>query len=1061
VTEGATEGLWREGDHWALRYRGRETRLKHAKGLGYLALLLDHPGAEIHVLEIVAAAEGAPASTGRPPEPMADDATGAGAALDARAKAAYRARVEELHEEIEQARDWADHERVARAREEMDFIARELARAVGLGGRDRPTASQAERARQNVGRALHKATRQIAAALPELGAHLERAIHTGGFCSYRPDPDPALPFLLQAPAPASGIVTFMLTDAEDCTPGCQDLIAAAVAARRGTRPKEGSITLALFGRATDALACALDVQRAVEREARAGGLRIALHAGEADPEDPAAVALNRCTRIRDLAHGGQVLVSSAVRELTGDDLPTGASLRDLGLHRLRDHEHPEHLFQLAHPDLPHNFPPLDSAGARGHNLPLQLTSFVGRARELDELATLLDSTRLVTLTGAGGSGKTRLAIEVASGQVERTRDGAWLVDLAPVFDKQLVLKAIARVLGVRERPHSDLLDDLVERLRESQLLLVLDNCEHLADICARLAEHLLRACPEIRLLATSREPLGVPGEHVFRTGSLAVPATDDAADAIGRAEAVILFADRAVAAQGGFELDSDTAPLAAHVCRRLDGLPLAIELAAARTASLSLDDLGSHLDDRFALLTGGARTALPRQRTLEATVAWSYDLLGERQRCLFNRLSVFAGGWTLDAAEVVCAAAGMEARRVAGDLAALVGKSLVGRDALERGRTRYRLLETLRQYGRDRLRETGEAPAVRDAHLGWAVGLAEEAERHLDGLDQAAWLDVLEGELDNLRAALEWAITSRNAEAGLRLASITVGSLWTWRSHVPEGQRWLQRLLATPAEVSASVRAKGLLAAGRVDFQAGQWPRGVDLCARSRDLYRTVADAAGEARALIWTAFNRWGIEDDDEIGEILAAALEAARRAERPLEAAIALGLSGTWWSLRDVDRAHELVEEGGRLMERAGNPNWLAHSYEFRALVAYLQGDYQRARDLLTGALPLYLQIGNRVCSAHCLETTATLAAATGQPDGAAQLLGAAERMRERLGTAAPPYERIVRERGVADLKAALDENTIAIAWKRGGELSYEDAMAHARALAGRPAAPALAKR
>ena len=342
---------------------------------------------------------------------------------------------------------------------------------------------------------------------------------------------------------------------------------------------------------------------------------------------------------------------------------------------------------------------------------------------------------------------------------------------------------------------------------------------------------------------------------------------------------------------------------------------------------------------------------------------------------------------------------------------------------------------------------------MRDAHLSWAVGLAEEAERHLDGLDQAAWLDVLECELDNLRAALEWAITSRNAEAGLRLASITSGSMWTWRSHVPEGQRWLQRLLATPAEVAASVRAKGLLAAGRVDFQGGQWPRGVDRCAESRDLYREVGDGAGEARALIWLAFNRWGIADNDEIGDVLAAAIDVARRAERPLETAIALGLSGTWWSLRDLRHAQELVEEGGLMMERAGNnPNWLAHSYEFRALVAYLQRDYERARGLLASALPIYLQISNRVCSAHCLETTAALAAATGRPDVGAELLGAAERMRELLGTAAPPYERIVRERGVADVTRALDDDASATAWTRGRDLAFEDAMARARALAGR---------
>jgi predicted ATPase len=1090
MSESAVQGLWREGDDWALRFRGHEARLRHAKGLGYLAVLLEHPGSDIHVFEIVAAADGVP-----PREPSAitewrvdlgaDDAAGAGPALDAQAKAVYRARVGELREEVEQAQAWADLERAARAQEELDFIARELARAVGLGARDRPMASQAERARQNVGRAIHKAVGRIAAVLPELGAHLERAVHTGAWCSYRPKPEPAFALLLVPPGPAASeqaprIVTFLASDVEhsarllthdrvgasSALRRWEELAASIVAGSGGTLLERsvGGSSVAFFPRATDAVTCALGLQRAVEGEGWPGDLRIrvrvALHAAEASPgeSDGGDIAVIRCASIRALAHGGQVLVSGAVRELAGDDLPEGASLRDLGQYRPHDLDRPEHLFQLNGPGLPGDFPPLQSLGVRRHNLPLQLTSFVGRERDLDELARLLDRARLITLTGAGGSGKTRLAIELAARQAAQHPDGAWLVDLAPVFDEQLVLKAVARVLGVRERPHSNLLDDILERLREAQMLVVLDNCEHLANNCARLAEDLLRACPGIHLLATSREPLGVPGERVFRTGSLAVPAADDAAGTIARAEAVILFADRAAAALDGFEFDSDAAPLLGHICRRLDGLPLAIELAAARTASLSLDDLGSHLDDCFALLTGGARTALPRQRTLEATVAWSYDLLGERQRGLFNRLSVFAGGWTLDAAEAVCATAFVEARHVAEDLAALVDKSLVVRDVLESGRTRYRLLETLRQYGRNRLSEASDAAAVRDAHLSWAVELAEEAERHLDGLEQAAWLDLLEREVDNLRAALEWAITSRNVEAGLRLASITYGSMWVWRGHVPEGQRWLQRLLDTSAEATASVRAKGLLAAGRLDFQAGEWARGVRLCAKSRDLYAEAGEAAGEARALLWLAFNRWGTEESQEVGDAFAAAIDAARRAQRPLETGIALGFSSMWWALRDLDRAHELVEEAGVLILQAESPNWLAHSYELRALVAYLRGNIERARELLSKALPIYLQIGNRGCSTHCMESTAAVAAAAGRPDLGAELLAAAQRMRELLGVAPPPYERTVRERGVSAVNAALDTEAAARAWERGRALGFGDAMAEARALVETPASTRL---
>ena len=374
---------------------------------------------------------------------------------------------------------------------------------------------------------------------------------------------------------------------------------------------------------------------------------------------------------------------------------------------------------------------------------------------------------------------------------------------------------------------------------------------------------------------------------------------------------------------------------------------------------------------------------------------------------------------------------------------------------LEGRRTRYRLLETLRQYGINRLRESGEAAIARDAHLNWAVGLAEEAERHLDGLDQAAWLDRLECELDNLRAALEWAITSRNAEAGLRLASITIGGMWAWRGHVPEGQRWLQRLLATPAEVAAPARAKGLLAAGRVDFQAGQWTRGAQLCEQSCELFRATGDGAGEARALLWLAFNRWGTEDSQEIGDAFAAAIDVARRAERPLETGIALGFSGMWWSLRDLDRAQKLVEEAGQLIQRAESPNWLAHSYEIRALVAYLRGDVERARALIVERVA-DLPPDRQPRLQHALSgVDRGRGGCRGPARTSAQSCWARPSECASCSVWRPrPTSASCANAASAIVKAALEPDTAARAWSRGRELGFEDAMARAHALVRRPA-------
>ncbi len=865
------QGLWREGDYWAVCHGGAEVRLKSSKGLEYLATLLAHPGAELHVLELAA--------------PEATVAESAAPVLDEQAKSEYRARVQGLREELEEARTWNDDERAARAQEELDFIGRELAQAVGLGGRDRPAASQAERARQSVGRAIRKAVRHIADELPQLGVHLERAVKTGAFCTYSPEPENPFPLLAGPPT----------------TPG-----------RRADAPST--------------------------------------------------------------------------------------------------------------------------------NLPLQLTTFVGREHELEEIGALLTDARLVTLTGAGGTGKTRLALELAARRAEDLSGGAWLVDLAPVADPGLVIKAFAQALGVRERPDTPLRDDVLARVRDAEmLLLVVDNCEHLVDESARVAQDLLQEAANLRVLATSREPLGIPGEVVFRTASLPDP------------DAVALFTDRARDAQPGVDFEGESEPLVTQLCRRLDGLPLAIELAAARTASFSLADLAAHLDDRFTLLTGGARTALPRQRTLEATVAWSYDLLDDRHRTLFDSLSVFVGGWTVDAAADVCASCGMERREVLAGLGTLVDKSLVVRDEARDGVVRYRLLETLRQYGRDRLQETGRAKEVRDAHLDWMVAFAQQVEPGLSGLAQARCLDLLETELDNTRAALEWSLASGNPEAGLKIASISVAGFWLWRGHMREAQPMMERLLAAPGDVSDAVRAAGLLAAGRLCFQSGVWEEGTRLCTASLEIARATGDTVAQAAAYLWLVINAWGVHvgggiTEAELSGLIEDGIEVARRSEDPLMVGLTVALCALWWVDRDVDRAWAMLEEAAVLIDQIPAPNWQAHIWEFRAIGAEARGDLHVARECLAKALPLYHQMDNRNCGAHCLETTAGLVARMGEAEAGSELLGTAERLREVLGGAAPAYEAFVRARSEAMVGASLDDDTREAARERGRSLAFEAAMARA---------------
>jgi len=632
----------------------------------------------------------------------------------------------------------------------------------------------------------------------------------------------------------AGVVTFLMTDIEGSTrlwdeaPEAMraalvrhdDIVCAAIGEHEGFLIKargEGDSTFSVFARATDAVVAACGLQAALTSEPWPHGaplrVRIAVHTGEADRgvDDYYGTAVNRCARLRSIAHGGQVLVSESTTGLVRESLPEEVTLRDLGFQRLRDLAEPERVSQLHHPLLPSDFPALRTIDLVANNLPYQVSTFIGRDAEMTKVRELLRETRLLTLTGAGGVGKTRLALQAAAEMLYEYPDGVWLVELAALSDGGLVLQTLAATLGVREEPGRPLAETLTSWLRSKRLLLLLDNCEHLVDATAGLAESLLLQCPGLRIVATSRETLRTEGEAVWRVPSLSVPhrtpGTEPQPEQLTQYAAVRLFIDRATRVSPAFKMTNENAPSVAEICSRLEGVPLAIELAAARTSILSPVQIEERLDERFRLLTGGRRTALPRQQTLEATVRWSYDLLPQAEKRLFARLSVFAGGFTLEAAEAVCSGAGTDASDVAELLGELASKSLV-----IPGTGRYWMLETLRAYGRQRLEESGETEARRQCHASHFLGFAEEARTQMTGAGQAHSLRRLDREGENLRAALAWGLT-HDVATSLRLA-VALQQFWVLRGHWAEGREWVTQSLARAQDVSPEDRAQGLYVAG-------------------------------------------------------------------------------------------------------------------------------------------------------------------------------------------------------------------------------------------------------
>lgn len=734
------------------------------------------------------------------------------------------------------------------------------------------------------------------------------------------------------------------------------------------------------------------------------------------------------------------------------------------------------------------------AFARPGGSPLQLSSFVGREREVGEVEHLLEKTRLLTLTGSGGAGKTRLALAAVDRVAGKFEDGAAWVWLSPISEGDLLPEAVASAVGAREAPGLSPDEAIVEALEDRELLLVLDNCEHLVDDCAVLADLLLRSCPGLKLLTTSRELLNVAGEIAWRVPSLSLPEPGSAWNPaeLSRYGAVKLFIERAAAASPGFALNKENAAAVVNVCGRLDGIPLAIELAAARVKVLSVEQIDRRLDDALRLLTDGRRSAVPRHRTLRGALDWSHELLPEEEQVLFRRLAVFVDGFGIGMAEQVCAGDGLAEDAVLLVLSRLVDKSLVY--VVERdGEARYRLLAMVRQYAQEKLGRSPEGPEIRHRHAAAFVGLAEQAEPELLGAGQEAWLDRLETDLGNLRSAMGWALgpAGRDAETGLRLA----GALWRFcylRGHYGQGRGWLEGALQLDGPAPAAARAKALTGAGVLALLRCDYGHAEERLREGLALYRELGDRAGEAAALqmlgsvarergqyvraeayheeslaLWRGldneyeaarslnylgFAAWLQEKYERVGELCGPSLAAFRElgdAEGETWALINLGSAALYGG--KPDKARTLLEEALTAARRVGYREGVAWSLNQLGVAAHRRGDTPGAEKLLRESLKVHRELGDQWRIASVIEALATTS--RNLPERSARLFGAAEALRERLSAPIPPVERPDRDDG---LSAALGDGRFESAFAEGRTMGLEEATALAMQTTPRSAGP-----
>jgi len=910
-----------------------------------------------------------------------------------------------------------------------------------------------------------------------------------------------------------GSVTFLFTDIEGSTRLLQQLgekFSTVLEEHRQILLEEcethngrvvgtqGDSFFVAFASAEDAISAVMQAQRALAAHPWPDGVnvrvRMGLHTGEPQisaSESYVGIDVHRAARIAAAAHGGQVLISQTTYDLVRKELPDGVTLRDLGEHHLKDLRQPKHLYQLIIAGLPSDFPPLKSLDASLNNLPIQLTSFIGREKELTEIKQAISEHRLVTLTGPGGSGKTRLALQVAAGMIGHFHAGVFFVALAPITDPGLVASTIAHPLGITETAGRSILENLKDYLQSKSLLLLLDNFEQVISAAPLVAE-LLAACRELKILVTSREALRVSGEHSYPVPPLALPNLTQlpSPESLSQYAAIELFIQRARAVKPDFRITNETAPAIAEICHRLDGLPLAIELAAARIKLLPPRAMLARLENRLEFLTGGARDLPARQQTLRNAIAWSYDLLDENEQKLFRRLSVFVGGCTVDAVHAVEAVTGDHPDHVSvlDQLGTLLDKSLLREIEGTNGEPRFMMLETLREFGLEQLEASGEQETIRLRHTNFFLGMARQAEASSGSGEQVQWMDRMEQEHDNLRAALEWSRSAKGAEEiCLRLAG-ALGYFWEMRGHFSEGRERLSAILSMEiARGPTAARARLLARAAELAYRQSDYAATVELAEESVTICREIGDRQGIASGLIKlgnaateagdyasaSGYLEEALTIWQELGDthgtaraLISLGWISLRSGDYPLANARleeALALSHELGDTRSIGfelsglgevalrqgayaRATQLLEESLELRRQLGNKWGVGVSLGSLGWVSMREGNWNRATARLGESLEVRREIGDKGGSAWCLERLAEVALAQGQAEKAVRLLSAASVLRISIGSVIDPADQAEYQNRRAALRAELGEERFVAIWTEGRALTLEQAIAYA---------------